>query len=66
MAATLNDIIFMLKSERYKRQRFGVAAPTPIRRSKIDLSLAQECSVDATFSEIIGHCMRPLKPGVGA
>ena len=62
MAATLNDIIFMLKSERYKRHRSGVDAPTPISRSKIDLSLAQECPADATSSEIIGHCMRPLKP----
>jgi peptidyl-tRNA hydrolase len=61
MAATLNDIISTLKSERYKRQRFGVASPAPKRRSVIDLSLAEESPAGATLSEIIGHCMRPIK-----
>ncbi|TLX16130.1 hypothetical protein [Rhizobium sp. MHM7A] len=61
MAATLKDITFMLKPERYKRERFGIVAPVPVKRSVVDLSLAKECPPEATFTEILMHCMRPVK-----
>jgi hypothetical protein len=61
MAATFKDIMFLLRSERYKRDRSGTLAPVPLKRSAIDLRLVQECPPDASLSETIGHCIRPIK-----
>lgn len=61
MAATLKDIIFMLKTERHKREGFGDRTPVPARRSLIDLSLAKECPPEATFTEVLLHCLRPIE-----
>lgn len=61
MAATLKDIIFMVKAERYKRERFRVAAPVSVKRSVVDLSLAKQCPPEATFTEVLLHCILPVK-----
>jgi hypothetical protein len=61
MAATLNDIILMMRTERYKRERSRILARVAIKRSVVDLSLAEVCPPEATAIEVLLHCMRPLK-----
>jgi hypothetical protein len=61
MAATLKDIIFMLKTEPYNRERFGAPTHTPIKRSVIDWNLTTECPSGTPFTEVLLHCLRPVK-----
>lgn len=61
MAATLNDIVLMMRSERYKRERLGIPASVPVKRSVVDLSQVNECPPEATAMEVLLHCMRPIK-----
>jgi len=56
MAATLNDIVLMMRSE-----RLGIPASVPVKRSVVDLSQVNECPPDATAMEVLLHCMRPIK-----